>query len=764
MTFQFKTVIGIALIQAILLTVLIRFGLGWLHDSNEDQFVEGAATTIQLFTSMTKSALISNDLASLDDVTQEVLLSSGVVYARVRNPVGTVLAEYGPSEVLARPFSEDTDPSKVLDDVYDTFATVFIDKDVYGRVELGLSVIEFQGALEDARLGTVTIAMMEMLLVAILSVLLGTYLTTRLQKLKHGSELIAREGPGYKIPVRGKDEIAQAIASFNDMSVRLAESNSAQQTALNDSHELAEQLQISEGQKTAILEEALDAIITIDRNGLILHYNSSAERTFGFTREEAIGGLLEEMIVPHQHREAHSAGLERMRAHGETHVIGQRLELPGLHKDGNEFPMEIAITRIETEHDLYFTAFMRDISDKKRQEEEIQKALVQAEQANEAKSRFLGTMSHELRTPLNAIINMNQLLLDTGLSENHRIYARMAGEAGQNLATMVDTILEYSRIDSDEIESENIFFNLQDVIASVERILEPAALDKGLEFILNVDPDVPSQIRSDPSMLRQILLSLINNAIKFTQTGSVRIHVEIERESPQGFEIIFNVIDTGIGITQEKQAELFDEFTQADSSYSRRYGGVGLGLAICNKLAGILGGKIGCESEVEQGSRFWLCIPLQGDDVEMLPAVEPEPVLAPVVEITKAAEEGSQEHKPILLVDDSMANRLVAAAILKKAGYSIGEVENGLQAVEAVKHGDYGLVLMDISMPEMDGYQATQAIRSLEGARGDIAIVAMTAGGSEDDRQRCFDIGMNGYLGKPVVRDQLLSAVEKWLT
>ncbi len=1005
MSFRLKTIIGIAAIEAILLAILVVSGLRWLHDSNEEQLVQRGATTARLFATTTKDSVLATDLASLESFVEEALTSSDIVYARVRDDEGRVLAEGGDSAALARRFLPDSDPSQAEDGVFDVYAEISEAGIRFGSVEVGVSVEAFRTLLREARSGGVGIAAVTMLLVALFSFVLGTYLTRQLGRLQSASDRIGREGPGFQIPVEGKDEVARAIVAFNDMSMRLGDSYVEQRRALEASRELASRIRASEAQKAAMLEAALDAIITIDVDGRIVDYSGSAEQTFGFTRDEAVGRRLDELVIPDEYRVDHRSGMERFRRSGFGPVLGRRLELPALHKNGNRFSLEIAITHVETDYGTYFTAFMRDISEKKRADGELrlaaqafesqeaifitdarakivrvnqafthitgyaadevigktprvlksyrqdeafyrrmwgrlledghwegeienrrkdgeiypewlsatavlndegetthyvahfvdiseqkriqaalEEARARAEQASEAKSRFLATMSHEIRTPLNAILNMNDLLLETELDSEQLGYARTASEAGRNLLSIVNSVLDFSKIEAGRVEQHPEACDPEEIAGGVLRLLAARASAKGIELTLFVDPGMPRSFSTDPGLLRQILLNLVGNAIKFTERGGVRVRLHFDADQDGQAWVRFEVIDSGIGILEEKQAELFTEFVQADSSRTRRFGGTGLGLAISRGLARSLGGDVDFESEPGVGSRFWLRLPAvdlspgtaqpvdlvhplgrwtllvvstnpvlaeeialqlqavgldakvadqaspvtecmqNGATVGVIALVENDPValtdntrfrdsarlvrllrlgqreerladihfvasarvpLTPRAlydllvgaageqtvstapadsrETLKPQIEPSEQSAPILLVEDSEANREVAVAILSKAGYQVETVENGLEAVAAVKQSQFALVLMDIAMPEMDGLEATRTIRALPGDRGRVPIVAMTASAFHDDKQRCFSVGMDDYLSKPVVRAELLAAVERWL-
>lgn len=385
----------------------------------------------------------------------------------------------------------------------------------------------------------------------------------------------------------------------------------------------------------------------------------------------------------------------------------------------------------------------------------IKKAQQEAEAASYAKSQFLAVMSHELRTPMNGVMGMLQLLQGSELSDEERDYVNTAINSTEHLLTVVNDILDFSRIESGKMVIESVFFRLPELLRSVHQSLEPIAEDKKLPFILEIDPKLDLAIKSDPTRLRQVLINLAGNAIKFTESGFVKIAVHTENLKSDKIELIIDIIDTGIGISKTQLAKMFESFNQADSSTSRKYGGTGLGLSISKNLLDLMGGDLKVQSQLGVGSTFSCTLTLPYRQPEALE--DKNSIKSAYIHV-----DGDQQGLA-LLAEDNPVNQKVAVAMLKKIGIAVDVADNGLKAVQKCQNKEYDIIFMDIQMPVMDGFQATEQIRTDKSLNNQTPIVALSANVLTEAHDKAMEIGMNEYLAKPFKKKDLEDIVKKFL-
>ena len=412
-----------------------------------------------------------------------------------------------------------------------------------------------------------------------------------------------------------------------------------------------------------------------------------------------------------------------------------------------------------------------DITGKKEEEKKLQKARESAKSANRAKSEFLAMMSHEIRTPMNSIMGFCQILETTALTKLQRNYLKKISKAGETLISLINDILDYSQIESGAVDIQKTAFSLEKSIGDTINSISLQAQRKGVKLDLNIAPDTPDIIIADIHRFKQILINLLDNAVKFTEKGKIKIHVLLERsispthQNPDTFDLVVSVEDTGVGIKSSLRDILFEPFSQADSSAKRHYGGTGLGLAICQKLLKQMGGSIDFSSQEFVGSKFTFYMPVQiaSNEYEFK-----EKESSSTFEQALNSDFGKQFPLSILIVEDNEDNLFFISEILNKLGYGSEQVENGLLAVEKTRRSNWDLILMDVQMPEMDGLEATQIIRQEEQDRStsDPAqinrsyIVALTAFVMQEDRQLCLQAGMNNFLSKPIRIPELLQVIQ----
>jgi PAS domain S-box-containing protein len=512
----------------------------------------------------------------------------------------------------------------------------------------------------------------------------------------------------------------------------------------------------------SIVDSSSDAILGKTLSGVITAWNRGAERLFGYSSAEAVGSSIL-MLIPADRIKEESEILARIER-------GERLEhfeTVRVRKDGKHIDVSVTISPMKDSSGVVVGAskIARDITDSKRAEEEMRKAKEAAEAANLAKSQFLANMSHEIRTPMNGVIGVAGLLLDTKLTPEQQQYAEIVRTSGEALMSVINDILDFSKIEAKKLSLETKNFELNRVLKDSVAVISIKASEKGLKLRCEVEPGTPALLRGDSGRLRQILINLVGNAVKFTPQGGVSVQARLEAQDEHKATLRFTVSDTGIGFPQERAAVLFEPFVQADGSSTRKYGGTGLGLTIAKQLAELMGGRIGVESEEGKGSAFWFTAVFEeqkkdagADAVVAVPAVAP-------VRVGPFAGKSRKSRPRILLAEDNTTNQQVAVAMLTKLGYAVDAVENGAQAIAALERASYDLIVMDGMMPGMNGYEATRRIRS--GGAGidnaQIPIVAFTAAAMTGDKDKCIEAGMNDYVAKPVSLSQLGEVLQKYL-
>jgi len=531
-----------------------------------------------------------------------------------------------------------------------------------------------------------------------------------------------------------------------------------------------ERLKQSELKFRTIFENAGGAIFIADVNtGEILECNSQAEKLLGRVRTEIIG-IHQSELHPEGEAEKYK---EKFDAHVQRgHIADYEGQVQ--HKNGRRIPVWISAQTVKIDGKDMIVGLFVDITKSKQAEEELEQLNRQleasVERANQlaqeatladlAKSQFLANMSHEIRTPMNAIIGFSEVLADENLTDEQLHHINIIQESARHLLKLINDILDFSKIEANKLDVEITDCSLKRVLAVIESVMRPAAREKGLTFeILQCDV-LPCQIRTDPLRLRQCLVNLISNAIKFTEEGHVYVNLSLTNKEDGSF-VRFDIEDTGTGIPPDKQDLIFEEFAQVDGSYTRRYSGTGLGLAITKKLAHLLGGEVTLTSDVGKGSVFSLTIPT-GVDVQSQPSFNKYDATNQLKHELDTADTEAQTKFSgrVLVAEDSKSNQMLIKILLERLGLEVVIVEDGKEAVRKALSESFNLVFMDIQMPNMDGYQAARILRR-KGLK--TAIVAMTAYAMKGDDEKCIAAGCTDYMAKPIDTEILLKIIRKYL-
>ena len=528
--------------------------------------------------------------------------------------------------------------------------------------------------------------------------------------------------------------------------------------ALADASKAKDEIERQRTEMATMLDTLSDGVYATDLNGRITFLNVSAERYLDCPAAD--------LIRKNAHDQMHHSRPDGSRFPASECPLLQVLEagvsLEGedyfVKRDGQFFPVAYrSKPLLDNGQVVGALVSFRDITQRKAVDEALRQAHAQALENARLKSEFLSNMSHEIRTPMNGIIGMADLLLDTPLNHEQREFTGIVRESAQSLLTIINDILDFSKIEAGKLHVEDTDYLPVRVVEGAVELMMHKARDKSLVLTSRVDPTVPARLRGDPTRLRQVLLNLIGNAVKFTEQGEVAVSVRADQSGASPL-VRFEIRDTGIGMSAATLDRLFQSFSQADSSTTRKYGGTGLGLAISKQLVELMGGAIGVASEEGRGSTFWFTLPLvvsHGEDVGA--AGSRGKTTAP--DVTGAP----QRQCHVLLAEDNPTNQKVAQLQLGKLGYAVDTIGNGAAAVAAADAKSYAVILMDCQMPEMDGFEATAAIRRAELHSGQhIPIIAMTANAMQGDRERCLAAGMDDYISKPIDPAKLAEALARW--
>ena len=616
MSFRFKIIFGTAFIQAIVLVVLTYVGLDLLHSSNKVALSERASSSVEALASAAREAVISDDLATLHELTRGMVTHAGVIYVSIEDRQGKVISQ---ASADGTPVPDIVDGHFQVDGILDARSPIAMDDFVFGHVTLGLSMQNLDLADGTAKVWMSMVALVGIVITVLFLTMLAYYMTKQIGLLKAASRRIEEGEIGFQIPIHGHDEIAETSVAFNKMSERLAY--------------LYEEISKSETRSKAVLDGIVEGIITIDEEGMILTANPAAAETFGYTVIDLLGENVKILMSAPIQRE-HDKYLKNYMLSGIKRSIGQSREVVGVRKDGSTFPMEIAVSEMMLDGKKHFLSAIRDVTERKHVEKALKdsgdkmqllankmsrlaksEAVLRqkAEEANRAKSEFLSNMSHELRTPLNAILGITEMVRDDAEDDDNADTVEALDRvlrSGQHLLQLINDILDLSKIEANKLELHIEDIDVRTLVSDLAQTAAPLAEKNNNTLEVNVDDDVQT-VEGDITRMKQVVLNLIGNACKFTQDGKVTVSVSRMSSMRDEKYIVFDISDTGIGMSETQQKKLFQEFQQGDSSTTKKYGGTGLGLTISRRLARLMGGDIIVRSKLGEGSEFSVVFPIE---------------------------------------------------------------------------------------------------------------------------------------------------------
>ncbi|MCP4113560.1 MAG: response regulator [Desulfobacteraceae bacterium] len=614
-----------------------------------------------------------------------------------------------------------------------------------GRIIGILSTAINSSAIEHNKQDALRIIFISFFIVFLLAVTVG-FLTARsftlpIYQLLRTIRSIAEGNLQERVKIDKNDEIGDLARAFNEMTADLQKKQRS--------------LEKAEEKYRNIFENAFEGIFQCTPDGYIISANPALARIMGYKSPyeliSSLTNLSDKIFIDDDSYKDFRCFID-----GQGRIVGYETYL--YQKNGNRIWISLSFRPVKdmNENMVFYEGSLVDVTARK-EKEKAERARKAAEAASNSKSEFLANMSHEIRTPMNGIIGMTELLMTTTLTSRQKDYAKAISDSANGLLTVLNDILDFSKIQAGKLTIESEQFNLRKLVEQTGLLFAGQVRDKGIEILTKYSPDMPAQVVGDSTRIRQVLANLTGNAVKFTEQGYVLIEAECRKKTENRCSFLLKVSDTGIGIPEELQQLIFDKFSQADESTTRKFGGTGLGLAISRQLVEMMGGTIGVKSKPGRGSIFFfrLELPFSEEICDELSDDELQPAEQKTVSSVEA---------DILLAEDNHMNQRVAAGILRRYGCVVDIAENGMEAVDRFREKAYDLVFMDAHMPVMDGFEATKAIRQREKKNTHTPIIAMTALAMEGDREMCIDAGMDDYISKPITSKAVLDILLKFCT
>jgi len=759
-----RIVIRVALISSTLIIItlglFVLFTIPFQRTAILDAMKSEARSTVTSIDQVTASAIITEDFGSVVEHCLRVVKESpSIVYVVVTRNDGfsLVITNNGWEQKNLKgiwvPPGKRTPGSRFLatevskDEVFHyshPFQYSGID---WGWFHIGLSLKKFNADIRNMYQRTCLVALVCLLSGICVALVFARRFTRPISALADVTRRVSHGDLTAVADIRTGDELQDLGDAFNDMTKALRASRA----------EIVAAREYTEN----IIGSMNDTLVVVNPDGVMIRANKGLMSLLGYTEEELIGRPFEHILAPGDADSGappSAADISGLYARG----IVTTVEIAYRSRNGRHIPILFSASALYDSDGtvIGIVCVGLDITDRKLSEKALQEAKEAAEAANRAKSQFLANMSHEIRTPMNGVLGMLDLLLESKLEAIQKRFARMAYDSAEKLLSIINDILDFSKIEAGMLDLQHNGFLLRRVIRDVIDLFSLKAQRKGLALRSEVDSKIPDAVEGDATRLRQVLVNLLGNALKFTDRGEVSLDVKLQDTEGETLLLRFEVRDTGKGIAESEMKVIFDAFTQADVSMTRRHEGTGLGLTISRQLVEMMGGAIGVESRQGEGSLFWFTVRLKTGDSfsEKMVAVEET--------VPKSRPAGLPANVSVLVAEDNPMNQEMCRFMLEELGCRVEVVQNGARAVEAAAKQDYDLVFMDCQMPEMDGYEATARIRRHEssgekkGRR--LPIIALTAHAMQGDREHCLASGMDDYLAKPFNMNELADMLYRW--
>jgi len=729
-TLRRRMIIGMTVIMAILMSLFVLEMTRRQETAVLKQHTSQATSLAQSITAASSVWVASRDYSGLQEIINGLARYPDLAHAMILDSRGQVLAHNDHDRIGLYLTDLPKDSNfKILQQSHrmvDVSNPILLGKNTIGWVRIGLSGKRLESDIAEIRENSLYFALVAILLVSLFATVTASYLTRRLDQIQEVVDQVETGHTDVRVQLSGNDEASRLGLAVNTM--------------LDTLQQREESLRQTEQRFRSMIENAGDAIYIHDHYGKILSINQVCCLQTGYSQEELLAASVTDFD-----RCLDLETLQKIWSLSKTDPSKFPMTLETCHqrKNGSSFPVEVRLSLLPTETGFQFFGMVRDITERKRAEEELLTAKTAAEVANTTKSEFLANMSHEIRTPMNGVIGNAQLLRFTNLTEEQSRYLEYIEADAKHLVSVINDLLDISKIEAGKMELEQTSFSLRDCIHDLLKPMTPRITSKGLLLKTEIENTVPDVVTGDQLRLKQILRNLVGNAIKFTEKGGITLRVELNKRTEQTAFIQFSISDTGIGIPPEALQKLFTPFTQADNTVTRKFGGTGLGLSICNRLAGLMGGNISVKSAEGAGSCFQVILPFQiNPSLERPNEAQQETGSLPMWEGTPLA---------ILLVDDSQTSQIMTAKLLRHFGHRVQTAENGAEALEQWRKAQFDLVLMDVQMPVMDGLEATRIIREEEHLTSHhTSIIALTAHALVEQRTHLLSSGFDGYVSKPL--------------